>query len=159
MTKCNTRKCKHCGADVNRSHGQATVCSACLRNPKRVSDKSVRRVGEFKRKIIDGLPYCVDCGSAIENHFTGIGGRPMRCKKCKESREISLAGKQIAHSVVAKAIRQGEIRRPAEFKCVDCGKSAEVYDHRDYSKPLDVQPVCRSCNVIRGSVLDIRTAA
>ena len=30
--------------------------------------------------------------------------------------------------------------------CVDCGKPAHSYDHRDYEKPLDVEPVCRSCN-------------
>lgn len=153
MRMSNQRKCKHCGCDVDRSHGQATVCVTCLRSPSRVSNPSVKRVGEFKRKIIDGVPYCVECNSAIESHFTGIGGRPMRCNKCKALREISIAGKQSAHTAVARAIRHGEIKRPAEFACVDCGKAAEVYDHRDYSKPLDVQPVCRSCNVIRGSVI------
>ena len=34
--------------------------------------------------------------------------------------------------------------------CVDCGKRAEHYDHRDYTKPLEVEPVCRSCNKLRG---------
>ncbi len=34
--------------------------------------------------------------------------------------------------------------------CVDCGKQALVYDHRDYNKPLDVEPVCQSCNIKRG---------
>lgn len=34
--------------------------------------------------------------------------------------------------------------------CVDCGAPAECHDHRDYSKPLHVEPVCRSCNVRRG---------
>jgi hypothetical protein len=39
------------------------------------------------------------------------------------------------------------------FNCVDCGKTAHGYDHRDYRKPLDVVPICRSCNYKRGPAL------
>jgi hypothetical protein len=35
--------------------------------------------------------------------------------------------------------------------CVDCGGRAHHYDHRDYSRPLDVVPVCPSCNRKRGT--------
>jgi hypothetical protein len=38
----------------------------------------------------------------------------------------------------------------ADAKCVDCGAGAQCYDHRDYHKPLQVEPVCRPCNVRRG---------
>jgi hypothetical protein len=35
--------------------------------------------------------------------------------------------------------------------CVDCKrKPATIYEHRDYSKPLEVEPVCHYCNVRRG---------
>lgn len=38
--------------------------------------------------------------------------------------------------------------------CVDCKrKPAAVYDHRDYSKPLEVEPVCHWCNGRRGPAL------
>jgi hypothetical protein len=41
--------------------------------------------------------------------------------------------------------------RPArDFACADCGKPATDYDHRDYRKPLEVEPVCHSCNLKRG---------
>ena len=36
-------------------------------------------------------------------------------------------------------------------KCTDCNARASVYDHRDYNKPLEVAPVCKGCNVVRGS--------
>lgn len=55
-----------------------------------------------------------------------------------------------AHRILTKAVRIGKIRRPSEFDCADCGKRAQHYDHRDYSKPLDVEPVCRGCNARRG---------
>lgn len=35
--------------------------------------------------------------------------------------------------------------------CVDCGRPACDYEHRDYARPLDVEPCCRSCNQRRGS--------
>jgi hypothetical protein len=37
--------------------------------------------------------------------------------------------------------------------CVDCGAPAVFYDHRDYDKPFDVVPVCRSCNIRRGTAM------
>lgn len=55
-----------------------------------------------------------------------------------------------AASAVAKAIRMGELERATSFLCVDCNRPAREYDHRDYTKPLAVVPVCRSCNVMRG---------
>lgn len=55
-----------------------------------------------------------------------------------------------AHYQVARAIRLGKLRRPAEFPCADCQGKSEHYDHRDYGRPLDVQPVCRKCNFRRG---------
>lgn len=40
--------------------------------------------------------------------------------------------------------------RPAG-KCVDCKQyDAKFYEHRDYFKPWDVQPVCGGCNRSRG---------
>lgn len=35
--------------------------------------------------------------------------------------------------------------------CADCGGVATEYEHRDYARPYDVEPTCRSCNLRRGS--------
>lgn len=50
------------------------------------------------------------------------------------------------------AVREGKIKQLSkhEIKCVDCGEKATEWDHRDYRKPLDVEPVCRKCNNHRG---------
>lgn len=48
------------------------------------------------------------------------------------------------------AVRRGDIPKAATLTCVDCGNSAQVYDHRDYNLPLDINPVCKSCNTLRG---------
>lgn len=41
--------------------------------------------------------------------------------------------------------------REKEVPCVDCGERATIYDHRDYNRPIEVVPVCKSCNSKRGS--------
>lgn len=55
-----------------------------------------------------------------------------------------------AISAVQAAIKAGNLPRARTKKCVDCGAKANGYDHRDYYKPLEVEPVCRSCNHKRG---------
>ena len=62
-------------------------------------------------------------------------------------------GQAFCSQEVRKAIAGGGIGRPTEFECVDCGKPAAEYDHRDYNKPLEIEPVCRSCNRIRGAAI------
>lgn len=56
-----------------------------------------------------------------------------------------------AGNAVAKAVATGVLPKlDGSIKCVDCGKPAKHYDHRDYDKHLDVSPVCVSCNLKRG---------
>lgn len=60
-----------------------------------------------------------------------------------------------ALKITHKAIRKGQLAdlKQVNITCVDCDfRRAEVYNHRDYNKPLDVTPVCRSCNQKRGPV-------
>lgn len=54
---------------------------------------------------------------------------------------------------VHKAVRQGVLPCVRSLRCVDCGAPAKHYDHRDYNKPLQVDPVCASCNHLRGPAI------
>ncbi|MCK5603513.1 hypothetical protein KAR91_16635 [Candidatus Pacearchaeota archaeon] len=70
------------------------------------------------------------------------------CIKCSGARD-KVKGK--AHAAVNKATLNGLLRPLRGMtECVDCGKPATCYDHRDYDKPLDVDPVCHSCDKRRG---------
>ncbi len=64
-------------------------------------------------------------------------------------------GMGLAASEVCKAVRRGDLLPVTDFSCVDCGKPAKNYEHRDYNKPLDVVPVCRSCNRFRGAGISL----
>ena len=53
-----------------------------------------------------------------------------------------------AQKVVRKLLIRGVLPSPNSLKCFDCGVSAEVWEHRDYRLPDEVEPVCRRCKTI-----------
>lgn len=55
-----------------------------------------------------------------------------------------------AYQAVAAAVERGDFPHITDLACVDCGMVAQAYDHRDYTRPLDVEPVCGGCNKRRG---------
>jgi len=110
------------------------------------------RVGSRNPLKVAGKWVCVDCRGELGASINGRKVRPaLRCSPCGRRWRMALyKASQRAHSAVAKAIAAGDLQRPATFFCADCGCVAEHYDHRDYTKPLDVDPVCRKCNYKRG---------
>lgn len=94
------------------------------------------------KKIVRWLRRCWSCGK----EFWRRGGVD-NCDVCLNDFLHQAAR---AHAKVGAAIRQGLLSRPTLFECVDCGQPATCYDHRDYNKPLEVDPVCRGCNKRRG---------
>lgn len=64
-------------------------------------------------------------------------------------------GSDQARNKVNLAINRGELKhlKKEHIECVDCGRRAEVYDHRDYNRPLMVEPVCKKCNSARGGAI------
>jgi hypothetical protein len=91
---------------------------------------------------------CERCGGEFDRHAPVV----RFCFPCTKQRDKD-SGAYLAHQAVSAAVRRGDMPRASEFPCVDCAKPARDYDHRDYSKPLDVQPVCRSCNKLRGPAI------
>lgn len=93
-----------------------------------------------------GNGTCVDCGNRAWH-------QGMRCEPCHRAHYCYMQhfrGQQEAIRLVGEAIRAGEIPHPSTLQCADCGRPAEQYDHRDYSLPLSVDPVCRKHNIRRG---------
>ena len=73
------------------------------------------------------------------------------CVSCKPANHYTRKPRYAAVNAVAQAKYHGVLLNPVGMACVDCGGPALVYDHRDYSRPIDVEPVCRPCNWARGS--------
>ena len=91
---------------------------------------------------------CSDCNQEIL-------GRERSAKFCWSCCDLRPRknGQAQAASVVNKAVRNGILAPVATLICVDCGKPAQCYEHRDYNKPLEVVPTCKSCNTRRGRAI------
>jgi hypothetical protein len=64
-----------------------------------------------------------------------------------------LAAREVAGKAVKAAIKSGAIPKIETQTCHYCGGQARDYEHRSYLRPLNVQPVCRSCNLMRGPAI------
>ena len=91
---------------------------------------------------------CADCNQEI----TGRERSAKFCWSCCDLRPIKNGQVQAAKEV-AKAVRKGILSPVATLTCVDCGKPAQCYEHRDYNKPLEVEPTCKGCNIRRGRAI------
>ena len=90
--------------------------------------------------------YCLVCGVV---DVAKRGAQTLYCVPCgMKANRRNGAGK--ARAAVSQAVRSGKLPPAKSCACVDCGGPALDYDHRDYNKPMEVEPVCRSCNKLRG---------
>lgn len=99
-----------------------------------------------------GWPYCCYCDEPL---FRTDGSEPMTYAKrmCEGCRLTRHKAARRAHSLVAAAqnLRDGRrLNYPGWQRCAHCDAMAEVYEHRDYAKPLSVRPACRRCNALLG---------
>ncbi len=152
------KKCTGCGKR-KPFIGWLTLCSPCC-------DK----YWEQQREREKWCQYCGDpaghlrgkCDPCKEFHMEDWvkrgrdKRRANRLAKAFEGLPIAMTKEQklwmfYTHGVVAKAIKSGLLPKlEGQIACVDCGQAAQQYDHRDYSRPLAVDPVCRRCNCKRG---------
>lgn len=91
------------------------------------------------------VKHCITC----EQEFIGAPSA-RTCRACSSSRyQKRLSNYREAHYAVQLAIKAGLLRslKDGSTICSQCGvRPAQVYDHRDYCHPLDVQAVCLRCN-------------
>lgn len=113
-----------------------------------------------KPLMLNGRWVCLDCHDPLcQPIYDGKKRRTaLRCNTCRPLHWLRmdwLSGRLMAAAMLLRAIQRKQLARPDQFTCSDCDKQAFCYDHRDYGRPLDVDPVCRSCNTRRGSAKPI----
>jgi len=100
---------------------------------------------------------CLLCG---EDRGYGMSvKRPKYCRLCIVNVQMKAAKvrRGNASSKVNRAKKKGLLPKlDGSITCCDCGNPAEVYDHRDYNEPLNVEPVCYSCNWHRGPAKSVK---
>lgn len=104
------------------------------------------------------------CGICGTVEAASGGGGHFRCAACRAAclpmfntycSVRGLLGGGFAGARVNRAVREGILPHPTKLRCADCRGPATQYEHRDYNKPLAVDPICRSCNCRRGPAIPL----
>ena len=147
--------CRRCGGDKGPrpQHSCPRYCPTC--------QAEVRR--EYWKKnfawwcgACDSPHYCVTCRRIKrERMLAAAASRPRSNSHYFRPLNAECWWQRRCHSMVHAAIKRGLLPslKSGEYACVDCGAVALEYDHRDYGRPFDVEPVCRSCNKQRGTAV------
>ena len=105
-----------------------------------------------RKKRILKARHCVCCDVQLPDYRQRK--RKYYCDRCAK---YVLVIQQRAMREVAAAVRRGELLHVREHICLECNIWTAVhYEHRHYSKPLEVTPLCQGCNNKRGPALDVR---
>lgn len=96
--------------------------------------------------------HCLPCNEIRIAKREAASAKAMATRRLRHPhRHIAVGWHQFwaskAHAMVASAIKHGILPKlDGTIACVTCGSRAAEYEHRDYSRPLDVKPMCASCN-------------
>lgn len=160
----NANPCRLCKGPIGNRPLSAWYCWDCNSAPKKGLNAGRRAADVEDRRplFVGGWRACKDCRVRLQDANrkapgfveSASGDRrriPLRCGQCNSVRtHIKAAIQRKALTAVARAVQKGLLPRASMLVCVDCGKQAEVYEHRHYGRPLQVEPVCQSCNRLRG---------
>lgn len=95
------------------------------------------------KKILKRYENCIVCGSPLKPDIRIT----YYCQTC---RPLVKQAQMACRTTLHRAIRRKVLPKADQLWCKDCGMQATVYDHRDYDKPLQVEPLCHRCNARRG---------
>ena len=97
------------------------------------------------------LIVCAECGGQELRSHNAVFCHACALARSKAARNERARYFYLAHEYVTVAVRMGDLPKlDGSILCTDCSNPATEYDHRDYKKPLEVDPVCRACNAARG---------
>lgn len=114
--------------------------------------KNEKSIEEFYPSKHFGRSYsCKECDKkhAVEwakkkRYFKSGSGKEALIRASKKSR-AKYPEKDEARIKLREAVRKGEIVKPKN--CVSCGGDGQIHGHHtDYTKPYDVQWLCRKCH-------------
>lgn len=145
-------------------HWQSEAEKAYMREYRK---KNRARIREQQRKwrrekvagavVVEGrTKLCTVCGKAFQVTASVIADGYSKCAVCRvPASSRSRATRRVralrpeqarAHWAVWNHIRSGKLQRQP---CSVCGKKKADAHHRDYSKPLEVEWLCRQCHADR----------
>lgn len=133
-----------------RKCGEVGECKECTK--VRVKDNRNRRIQYYRE--YDAARYQSD--PSVRRRHRRYSKTPEGRMALQRSREKWLREnpkKRAAQVAVNNAVRDGRLKKPCT--CSACGDGGRIEGHHeDYSKPLVVKWLCRSCHVARHRELE-----
>jgi hypothetical protein len=144
--------CKCCGGVKDQP---SWYCKACAHEKRIEADLAAAVCGSTSRD--HWRTACRECMRIVSASRSDAAKRAITTKRARRPElyrpeGADLSAQRRAFRAVTAAVRSGALPQlDGSVECVDCGRPAKCYEHRDYSRPLDVEPVCVSCNKNRGT--------
>lgn len=142
-----TKTCKVCGVTSDAAEFYKSVNSRCKECHKRkVRENRAEKAGYYR--TYDAYRYQSD-PRVKERHsrYAKTEAGKASLSAAREKWQERNADKRAAHVILGNAVRDGRVFKPDSCQsCGDTGCRIEGH-HHDYTKPLDVKWLCRSCHV------------
>ena len=163
MDNSNNKPCVKCGSTDRckpRPGRKTGACKACRKvinktwkqaNPekKQACDKAWRKANPEKNRAKVKAWQQANLEKERARLKAWRKANPEKIKNNNYKYEKNNPEKRAAHLAVRNAVKHGALPRVSTCDCVDCGVPAVNYHHEDYSKPLEVEPLCKKCHVKR----------
>lgn len=151
--------CVICGAGLVTRHSQGKYCSpACTREGARKSERAYAERNRPARRAYHRSFYRKNRDRVLARttaYKRTPAGRRARRRNDERQRE-KFPERYAARQAVLIALRTGRIRRE---RCTRCGDPKTQAHHHDYSKPLEIEWLCRRCHDIEGGHAAVGGAA
>ena len=143
-----TKQCKVCGTtdkDAEFYKGVNNCCKDCHKKAARKNRaKNIEYYRDYDKNRFQNDPRVRERHKRYQKTEAGKESMSKSRKKWMGQNPE----KRAAHVILGNRIRDGKIAKPDV--CEDCGDRGRLEGHhRDYSKPLDVEWLCRKCHVNR----------
>lgn len=141
-----THTCNVCGVTSDAAEFYTGLKSRCKECHKRLVKENRKEKEEYYKKYdaerFQNDPRVRDRHRKYRK--TEKGKASMAAAREKWLQDNS--DKKAAHTILNNAVRDGRVQKPKV--CSSCGVSGRIEGHHeDYTKPLDVVWLCRSCHV------------
>ena len=110
-------------------------------------------------RYVNGAKICVTCArqraslpenrQATKEWLRNSEDGKEAVRRGNRSRYLRDKDKVLTRSKTRVYWLRGKLLSPTDCICFDCGVQATEYHHEDYSKPLDVIPLCSFCHIKR----------
>jgi len=145
------KKCSKCGQvkdlnefcrDRSRKDGKSHYCKAC----HSARDKAYRAANREKDIARHRAWRAANPEKSREISKAWRDANPERRAAYEKAYRAANREKRQAQYTVSNAVRDGKMEPSSSHRCADCDQPAQDYHHEDYTQPMHVVALCRSCH-------------